>query len=157
MPESDEPKYAIFCEATGHDRPLVMHDLSFPQVIDEVVVPLEGGKPFFVDGAPLTKVIVTRLKVLEQKDLFRRAFTDLHWQMRSHSDVKLRQVLGEQYHVRLEAVLRETGRDVTAQVMRAFDSSVKPKLRDYLPNRQEVLSAALAVFKEGMKLHGSAG
>jgi len=152
MPGPSDARFAVFGEATGHDKPLFMHDLTFAQVIDEIVVPLESGKPFFVDGAPLTKKEIRRLKVVEQTDNFPRAFADLHHQL-SFGSNETRKVTGDQYHVRLEAVVRQAGRDVTAQVMQAFDTEVKPRLRDYLPKRQELIAAALQVFVEGMKLH----
>jgi hypothetical protein len=154
--EAKERKFAVFCEAEGFERPLFMHNLSFTQVLDDIVVPLERNEPFFVDGAPLTKQKVRRLKVLAQREFFGRLFSDLHWRMRQSSDVKVKQVLGEQYHVRLEAILRESTDDVTAQVMRAFSTEIKPRLKDYLPNRKELIEAALKVFVEGMKMIGHA-
>ena len=39
--------------------------------------------------------------------------------------------------MRLESVVRQSGEDVTAQVMRAFDDKIKPSLADYLPERDE--------------------
>ena len=41
--------------------------------------------------------------------------------------------------------------DVTAQVIKAFTQVVKPSLKDYLPKRQELISAATTVFVEAMK------
>lgn len=155
--ETIGPQYAVVCEAVGHDRALLMHDQSFAQVIDEIVVPLEDGKPFFIDGVPLTKEKVRRLKILQQDPFFSKSLATLHWQLRAHSDVKLKQMLGEQYPIRFEALLRESAKDVTAQVMRAFSTEIKPRLRDYLPNRQELIGAALKVFTESVKLLGGAG
>jgi hypothetical protein len=55
-------------------------------------------------------------------------------------------MIGQQYHVRLEACLRETGEDVTSQVISAFDKTIKPSLKDYLPKREELIQAALQFF-----------
>jgi hypothetical protein len=155
MTEPNESKYAIFCEATGYDRPLLMHDRTFAQLIDELVVPFEQGHAFFVDGAPLTRDKVIKLKILAQHDVFPRLFADLHWGMRFHSDVKLKEILASQYHVRFEALLREGTTDVTSQVISAFTTEIKPRLRDYLPNRKELIDAALRVFTESIRVLGT--
>ncbi len=157
MIEQDESQYAVYCEASGHNRPLLLHNLSFAQLIDEVVVPFESDAPFFVDGAPITKDKVRRLKILAQGPSFSRSFNDLHWRMREAGDVQVKRLLGDQYHVRLEAILRETCTDVTSQAVRAFNTEIKPRLRDYMPNRKELIEAALKVFIESVKLLGGAG
>ena len=151
IPDPSTAQYSIFCEAKDHDKPLVMHDISFGRLIDEVVVPFQENKPFFVDGAPLKKEKIDRLKILIQGPGFSRAFTDLHQTLKYGAPDRSR-TFGEQYHTRLEAVIRESCTDVTAQVISAFDNQIKPKIRDYLPKRQELISAALQVFVESMKL-----
>ena len=52
--------FAVFAEAEGHDRPLLQLDLTFPRLMDDVVVPYHSNETFFIDGAPIavTKVMV---------------------------------------------------------------------------------------------------
>ncbi len=67
------------------------------------------------------------------------------------SEKEIQKLYGDQYHVRLEVALREGGEDVTSQVIKAFDSEIKPKLKDYLPKRKELIKAASSFFWEGIK------
>jgi hypothetical protein len=64
---------------------------------------------------------------------------------------QLQKVYGDQYQVRLEAVLREGGEDVTSQVLKAFDRTIKPSIKDYLPKREELIEMASKFFWEGIK------
>jgi len=66
-------------------------------------------------------------------------------------DLKKQELYAKQYHVRIEALFRESGEDVTAQVIKAYNTVIKPKLKDYLPNREALLNAAVKVFSEGIK------
>ncbi len=79
------------------------------------------------------------------------ALHDLHSSMRTHGVTRIRQLYAEQYHIRLEAILRESGEDVTSQVLKAFDRTIRPSVKDYLPKREELIKAALSLFLEGMK------
>ena len=65
-------------------------------------------------------------------------------------------MLGEQYHARVEAILRGNGEDVTSQVLSAFNSTIKPRLKDYLPKKEELIKAALEVFVNQVKALGGA-
>jgi len=40
---------------------------------------------------------------------------------------------------------------VTAQVLKAYNQAVKPSLKDYIPKREELISAATNIFVEAMK------
>ncbi len=48
--------------------------------------------------------------------------------------------------------MRESGEDVTEQVIKAFRTVIKPKLKDYIPNKEALLDAAVKVFGESVKL-----
>jgi len=37
-------------------------------------------------------------------------------------------------------------------VLKAYDHAVKPRLKDYVPKREEILSAATTVFVEAMRV-----
>lgn len=155
MEDQEEQKFSIYAEAEGFERPLVMIDLSFPRVIDDVVVPYEKNEPFFIDGVSLKREKIKRLKILSQKSFFRSEFNRFNRTLKSH-DPQLSKVYGEQYHVRLEAILRWATEDVTAQVIKAFDSVIRPSLKDYIPKRQELIKAAMEIFVQAIKsLSGS--
>lgn len=48
-------------------------------------------------------------------------------------------------------MLRENSQDVTAQIIKAYTQAIKPRLKDYLPKRDELIPAALKLFTEGVK------
>ena len=153
--EKPEPSFAIFAECQDFERALIMTGLSFGRLIDDIVKPLEEGEPLFIDGVPVTKDKVRRIKILRESKNLKHNLADLHWRLRRPPASETK-VLADQYHIRVEAILREASEDVTAQVLKAFDAKIKPKLKDYLPKRQELLEAALKVFIEGVKALGKA-
>jgi hypothetical protein len=57
--------------------------------------------------------------------------------------------------VRLQALFRELGEDVTSQVIKAYAAKIKPSLRDYIPKREELIQAALTIFVESIKVLGA--
>jgi len=150
--EKKEDQFAVFAEADDQSKPLIMTHLTFARLMDEVVLPYQTNEAFFVDGAPLKKQNLKRLKIIKQEDLFNSIYHDLHRTMRWRGgDLKRQQLYGEQYHIRLEALLRESGVDVTAQILKAFDRTIKPSLKHYIPKREELIKAALMIFVESMK------
>jgi hypothetical protein len=147
-----EGLFAIFAETDAQPKPLVMTHLTFARLVDEIVVPYQTDEPFFVDGAPLKKKDLRRLKIIKVRDDFNETFHDLHRTIRwQGSALQTQQLYAEQYHIRLEAALRESGEDVTSQVIKAFDKTIKPRLKDYLPKREELVKAAMEIFLESMK------
>jgi hypothetical protein len=122
--------------------------------MDDVVVPYESNEAFFVDGASIKKDKLKKLKIIRQREFFDRTFHDLHHGMRWHSNIQLQKLYADQYHVRLEALLRESGEDVTSQIIKAFDKTIRPRLKDYLPKREELISAAMKLFLESIKTLG---
>jgi hypothetical protein len=151
MSEKKTELFAIFAEAECQEKPLIMTDLTFGRLMDEIVVPYENKKPFFIDGVPVTREKLKKLKIIRQNKSFKEIFGDLHRYLR-FGDVKRQKLYGEQYHIRLEALLRESGEDVTSQIIKAYDTSIRPRLKEYLPKREELISAALRVFYESMKI-----
>ncbi len=150
MPDDTQERFAVYCEATDHQGPLYLSDLTFARLLEDVVIPLESKEPFFVDGAPITKEKVRVLKIIRQLKGFSRAFVDLHWRLRVTRGDQSR-MLGEQYDVRLKAVFREQGEDVTSQVIKAFNTEIKPSLTDYLSKRKELIESAARVFLESLR------
>lgn len=149
--QKKEDVFAVFAEADGQSKPLIMTHLTFARLMDEAVLPYQTDEPFFIDGAPLKRQNLKRLKIIKQQEFFHDTFHDLHHSMRWGSDLKKQQLYAEQYHIRLEALLRESGEDVTSQILKAFDRSIKPSLKDYIPKREELIKAALTLFVESMK------
>lgn len=148
--ENKDPTFAVFAELRDYDRPLVMTGLSFARLMDEVIVPFEEKDPFFIDGVPVSREGLRKLKIIREKEFFSTTFSKLHWRIRVAS-VEEQKLLLEQYHTRLEALLRESGEDVTSQVIKAFNAKVRPRLKDYLPNREELIRAAFELFVQSMK------
>lgn len=146
--------YAVYAEAEGHDRPLLQLDLTFARLLDDIVVPYQSNEPFFVDGAPVTAVKLRRIKILRMKESFARGRMDFNLAL-TRSEPTVRKLYGEQYTTRFEHLFRQHSEDVTAQVIKAFNQVIKPSLKDYLPKREELISAALKMFVEGVKALGS--
>ncbi len=153
MPDKNEEKkdlYAVLAETKDSERPLILINLNFPRLIDDVVFPYEEDKPFFIDGVPLTRKKITRLKILRQNDSFLTAFHILHHGMKK-GDPERQKFFGQQYHVRLEAALREGCEDVTSQIIKAYDEKIKPSLKEYLAKRPELIQAANQAFLTTIK------
>lgn len=142
--------YAVFAEAEGHDRPLLQLDMTFARLLDDIVVPYQSNESFFVDGAPVTAAKLRRIKILRMEESFAvgRMKFNSSLTLSSH---EVRKLHGEQYTTRFEHLLRQHSEDVTAQVIKAFNQVIKPSLKDYLPRREELISAALKMFVEGVK------
>ncbi len=151
MSKQKEDLFAVFAEADGQTKPLILTHLNFARLMDDVVVPYQSDQAFFIDGAPLKKQNLKRLKIIKQNDFFDATFNDLHYEMRFSGDLNKQRLYADQYHIRLEALLRESGEDVTSQVLKAFDRTIKPSLKDYIPKREELIKAALAIFIESMR------
>ena len=45
-------RFAIFAEVKEYDKPLIMHNLPFGRLINDIVVPYKSKKSFFIDGVP---------------------------------------------------------------------------------------------------------
>jgi len=149
-----EERFMVFAEAKGFDKPLLLMDLTFARLIDDIVVPYDKGDPFFIDGAPLDRTNILRIKILKLNDKFQ----DEMWELNSglkKGEAQTIKIYGEQYSTRFEHALRIGSEDVTSQVIKAYNQEIKPKLKDYLPKRDELISAAVRVFFEGMKALGS--
>lgn len=149
-PKQSKPEvFGIFAEAEGFVQPLIMLNMSFGRLMDEVVYPYQTDTAFFVDGVPLKKQNLRKLKILRLRSSFSSSFWDFNNKL-TRGDDKTCRIFGDQYHVRLEALLRETGEDVTSQVISAFDRTIKPSLTDYLPKREELIQAALQFFMNNL-------
>jgi len=153
MSEPEEQLYAVYAEAEGHDRPLLLVDLTFARLMDDIVVPYETDEAFFIDGVPLKKTKLKRIKLLKLGNDFEFHRQQFNTSL-TRADAPVRKIHGEQYSVRFEHLLREYSEDVTSQVIKAFNQVIKPSLKDYLPKRNELIPAALELFTVGVKSLG---
>ncbi len=152
--QKSQPTYAVIAEIEGHTKQLVLLGLTFARLMDDIVVPYETDQPFFVDGVPVTRAKIRRIKIAELSEAYR----DGIWRLESgltRGDPSTKKTYGEQYQRRFEHILRTDTVDVTAQVIKAYSQVIKPSIRDYLPKRDELIGAATKVFVEAMKALGS--
>lgn len=148
-----EEKFAVYAEAEGRDKPLLLLDLTFARLIDDIVVPYESDEAFFIDGVPLTRSHIKRIKILKLSEGFARDLWDFDRTL-TRGDHPNRKIYGDQYHTRFEHILRTNSIDVTSQVIKAYNQAIKPRIKDYLPKREELIGTATKIFIEGMKLLG---
>jgi hypothetical protein len=150
MTEASPDRFAVYAVRKREATPLIQTEMTFKRLMDDIVVPFNSEETFFIDGAPVKPTDLDRIKIIKHTDAFTGLLSDMHWQMRE-GEVKTRELYGKQYHVRIEALLREAGEDVTTQIVKAYNTVIKPKLKDYLPNREALLEAAVKVFAESIK------
>jgi hypothetical protein len=151
-----EPKFGVLAEKKGLEgRSLYLHSLTFGRLMDDVVVPYEKGEPFFVDGVPVNKGNLQRIKIIRQSQNFEGQFEDLHQYAALPDSAAF--VRAADYPVRLDVLFRGEGEDVTGQVINAFKVGILPRLKEYLPKREELISAALTLFLEGTKRLAAGG
>jgi|BioPla2DNA2_1021312.scaffolds.fasta_scaffold27949_3 hypothetical protein len=149
--EKKEELFGVYAVRKNEQTPLFQTHLSFRRLMDDIIVPFESEELFFIDGAPVKATDLDRIKIIRQHEFFDHTFHDLHHGMRWGGDLKKQELYAKQYHIRLEALLRESGEDVTSQVIKAYRTAIKPKLKDYLPNKETLLDAAIKVFAESIK------
>lgn len=152
MDINQDTKYAVIAESNDYSgKELYLHDLSFAQLMDDIVVPYESDNSFFIDGVQVKKGSLKKIKIVRQKPSFESLLIELHYFLRAGSSSS-RKVPAKDYPILLSAIFREAGEDVTAQVIKAYDNKIRPSLKDYLPKREELIRGAFEVFLEGMKL-----
>lgn len=148
MTEATTELFGVVAEVEGRQRELMLLDMSFGRLIDEIVVPYEEGHPFFIDGFPLTKDKIKRIKIVKLGQKFRYGLAELERGLKRGDHMK---IYGDQYQTRFEHILR-TAEDVTAQVIKAYVQVVKPSIKDYIPRREELISSATTVFLETLRM-----
>ncbi len=86
MEINQQSLYAILAESKDYqDKELYLHNLSFAQLMDDVVVPYESGESFFIDGVPVKKETLRKIKIVCQKESFQEIVNDLHYFLRRGS------------------------------------------------------------------------
>lgn len=120
-----EHLFGVIAEAEGYDKQLVLLDLTFARLIDEIVFPYDSNEPFFIDGVPVKRDKIRRIKIIRLGDKFKHGMSELKRGLTcgEHQNQK---IYGDQYETRFEHVLRTDAEDVTAQVIKAYSQAVSP-------------------------------
>lgn len=153
MAEEAQEKEALFgvvAEVEGRPKQLVLLNLTFGRLIDEIVVPYDTDDPFFIDGVPVTRNKIRRIKIISLTEKFQHGIWELQRGL-TRGEHQNQKIYGDQYETRFEHVLRTDAEDVTSQIIKAYNQAVKPRLKDYIPKREELISAATTLFLEAMK------
>ena len=151
-----EQKFAIIAESKTYGKPLYLFNLPFPRLMDDVVVPYQSEKQFFIDGAPVNAKDLSRIKIVRQNASFESDFSDLHHRLQLGASSGQR-VPTNDYETRLQAIFRNAGDDVTSQIIAAYQAKISDRLKEYLPNRKEIIDAAFQVFIQSMSSLGKGG
>ena len=146
-------QYVVLAEVEGHEKPLIALNLTFPRLMDEVIVPYQQDQPFFLDGVPVTKAKLRRIRVLRDNGGLPSELVQLD-RMLSLGSLDQKIEIAQNYGSMIEAIARANCADVTAQVIKVFETSVRPRLRDYLPKREEIIEGAFRVLLENLKQLG---
>ncbi|HBR16987.1 MAG: hypothetical protein A3G39_00330 [Deltaproteobacteria bacterium RIFCSPLOWO2_12_FULL_43_16] len=147
---ADRVQFGVAAEVEGRTGQLVLLNLPFGRLIDEIIVPYDKDEAFFIDGVPVTRKTIRRIKIIELDQAFRQAMWELEVGLKRGEPTR-QKIYGDQYVTRFEHILRNNAPDVTAQVLKAYNQAVKPSLKDYIPKREELISAATNIFVEAMK------
>ncbi|MEK6756085.1 MAG: hypothetical protein AABZ02_08040 [Bacteroidota bacterium] len=148
--QKKEPLFGVIAEVEGRNKQLVLLNLTFGRLIDEIVVPYDTDESFFLDGVPVTRNKITRIKIISLTEKFEYGIRELERGL-TRGEHQNQKIYGDQYETRFEHVLRTDAEDVTSQIIKAYNQAVKPRLKDYIPKREELISAATTLFVEAMK------
>jgi hypothetical protein len=149
-----EKRFILLAVRRANPTVLLQMNLPWERLVTDIVTPYDLGELFFVDGAPVKATDLDRLKILLQSNGFTAAFARLNWHLRT-GDTKSKEMHAKQYPILIEAMLREHCIDVTSQVISAFRTAIKPRLRDHMPDRAAFLDAGIKLLVEGMKAWSS--
>lgn len=150
-PQKPEALFGVIAEIEGRAKQLVLLNLTFGRLIDEIVVPYDTNEAFFIDGVPVTQSKIRRIKIVSLTKKFQHGIWEIEqgFTRGTHQNQK---IYGDQYETRFEHVLRTDAEDVTSQVLKAYNQAVKPRLKDYIPKREKLISTATTIFVEAMKV-----
>ena len=145
-----EQKFTISAVRKDDPTMLLQMNLSWARLVEDIVIPFDSGEMFFVDGAATKATELDRLKILLNGQGFDRAFANINWHLRA-GITATKEMYAKQYPVFIEAILREHCHDVTSQVVRAYKTAIKPRLKDHMLDKNAILDAGVKLFVEGMK------
>jgi len=72
-----EAQFGVVAEVEGRTGQLVLLNLPFGRLIDEIIVPYDKDEAFFIDGVPVTRKAIRRIKIIELGQAFRRGMWEL--------------------------------------------------------------------------------
>jgi hypothetical protein len=140
--------FAVLAEKEGDPRGLFLHGLTITKLYDHIVVPYEEDKPFFIDGVPLERKTLRRIKIIRQDDEFVRELDRLHNRIKNLRTSDLYSPIAD-YPGRLLALFQERDSDVTSDVINAYREKKKLKLPV-----NEIVAAAAQIAIEAIRRAG---
>ena len=146
-------RFGVIAEKRDYPNQLIMTALSFARLVDEIIVPYHTNEAFFIDGVPVTRKDIDRVKIIRLHDSFNQALRNLDIGL-NRTSAESRKTYGDQYQIRFEHLLRLNSTDITSQVIQAYDQKIKPSIKNYLPKRDELIKGAWSIFVEAMKQLG---
>jgi len=151
-----EQKFALIAESKDYDKPLYLSNLPFPRLMDDIVVPYQSEKNFFIDGVSVSAKNLKRIKILLQNDQFEDNFRRLHRNVQLPKSSGMR-VPAEDYEIRLQALFRNAGDEVTSHIITAYQEKIRDKIKDYIPNKNKLIDAAFQFFVQSIRTLGQGG
>jgi hypothetical protein len=133
----EELRFAILAEKEGDPRGLFLHDLTINKLYEHIVVPYEEDKPFFIDGVPLERKTLRRIKIIRESEAFVHDLDRLHNRVKNPRGSDMHTPISD-YPGQLVALFQERNLDVTSDVINAYRE--KRKLR--LPVDELIAAAA---------------
>ena len=149
MADEKGPAFAVVAEKRDYPQPLFMMGLPLEQLYRDIVTKYEEGNPFFIDGVPVSKTDLLRIKIVRQKADFEAKLNELHWNVRFLNRDSGRFIPIADYPGRLVALFRECGTDVTSNVIDAYQAKKKLKIPV-----DQIVDAASKMAIELMKMAG---
>ena len=72
--QQKEPLFGLIAEVAGRNKQLVLLNLTFGRLIDEIVVPYDTDEAFFIDGVPVKKNDIRRIKIVSLTEEFQNKY-----------------------------------------------------------------------------------
>jgi hypothetical protein len=143
-----ELRFAVLAEKEGDPRSLFLHGLTINKLYEHIVVPYEEDKPFFIDGVPLERKTLRRIKIIREDVEFVHDLDRLHNRIQNPRGSDMHTPISD-YPGQLVALFHERNLDVTSDVVNAYRE--KKKLR--LPV-DELIAAAAQIVTAAMRSAG---
>src|SRR5258708_35496271 len=96
LPPEQITKFGVIAEVVGKDKKIIQLNMTFGRLIDEIVVPYDQGQPFFVDGVPVSKEKLDRIKIVKQTESFEQMFSYFSDDL-NRGDTQSKKMFGDQY------------------------------------------------------------
>jgi hypothetical protein len=144
----EELRFAVLAEKEGDPRSLFLHGLTINKLYEHIVVPYEEDKPFFIDGVPLERKTLRRIKIIREDVEFVHDLDRLHNRIQNPCGSDMHTPISD-YPGQLVALFHERNLDVTSDVVNAYRE--KKKLR--LPV-DELIAAAAQIATAAMRSAG---